>query len=178
MSPSRPLAILLLLDSFRDPVPAEVPSKRANFRTPMRSRTPRLRPSGSGLTPALRPGRRGGAPRTDGFFGRVYAVVRRIPRGRVLTYGQVAALLGDRRWARTVGWALGACPSNRIPCHRVVNSRGARSRGYGSGHPERQRARLEAEGVRFRLDGTLDLATYGWLGPLRAGRRSRLTGRA
>lgn len=140
----------------------------------MRPRTVRLRLSGSGSDPPLRPGRRGGAPRTGGFFGRVYAVVRRIPRGRVLTYGQVAALLGDPRWARTVGWALDACPWSRIPCHRVVNSRGGCSRGYGRGHPERQRARLEAEGVRFRLDGTLDLATVGWLGPPRAGRRGRL----
>lgn len=144
----------------------------------MRPRTPRLRPSGSGSVPAPRPGRRGGTPRTGGFFGRVYAVVRRIPRGRVLTYGQVAAFLGDPRWARTVGWALDACPWARIPCHRVVNSRGGCSRGYGNGRPDRQRARLEAEGVRFRLDGTLDLATYGWLGPPRAGRRNRLAGRA
>lgn len=144
----------------------------------MRPRTPRLRPSGSGSVPALRPGRRAGAPRPGGFFGRVYTVVRRIPRGRVLTYGQVAALLGDPRWARTVGWALDACPWGRIPCHRVVNSRGGCSRGYGNGRPDRQRARLEAEGVPFRLDGTLDLATYGWLGPPRAGRRNRLSGRA
>ena len=136
----------------------------------------RLSRSGPGSPP--HPGRRGEERREDGFFARVYALVRRIPRGRVLTYGQVAALLGDPRWARTVGWALGACGSRAIPCHRVVNARGGCSSGYGSGHPERQRARLEAEGVRFRLGGTVDLAAYGWLGPPRAGRRSRMNGSA
>jgi len=114
----------------------------------------------------------------DGFFARVYALVRQIPRGKVLTYGQVAALLGEARWARTVGWALRACASRSVPCHRVLGGRGRCSPGYGSGHPERQRARLEAEGVRFRLDGTVDLAANGWLGPPRAGRRSRMNGSA
>ena len=112
----------------------------------------------------------------DTFFARVYSLVRRIPRGRVLTYGQVAALLGEARWARTVGWALRACASRSVPCHRVLGGRGRCSPGYGSGHPERQRARLEAEGVRFRLDGTVDLAANGWLGPPRAGRRSCMNG--
>ena len=134
----------------------------------------RLSRSGPGSPP--RPGRRGEERGKDGFFARVYALVRRIPRGQVLTYGQVAALLGDPSWARAVGWALGACGSRAIPCHRVVNGRGGCSSGYGSGHPERQRARLEAEGVRFCLDGTLDLTTYGWLGPPRARRRSRTNG--
>ena len=140
-----------------------------------------LRNTGSGLSRSgpgspPRPGRRGEERGKDGFFARVYAMVRRIPRGQVLTYGQVAALLGDPRWARAVGWALWACGSRAIPCHRVVNGRGGCSSGYGSGHPERQRARLEAEGVRFCLDGTLDLTTYGWLGPPRARRRPRTNG--
>lgn len=140
----------------------------------LRNHGSRLSRSGPG-SPSP-PGRRREERREDGFFARVYALVRRIPRGQVLTYGQVGALLGDVRWARTVGWALGACPSRAIPCHRVVNCRGGCSPGYGSGHPERQRARLEAEGVRFRLDGTLDLTTFGWLGPPRARRRSRTNG--
>jgi len=134
----------------------------------------RLSRSGPGSPP--HPGRRGEKRKEEGFFDRVYAVVKRIPRGRVLTYGQVAALLGDPRWARMVGWALGGCTSGAIPCHRVVNSRGGCSSGYASGHPEQQRARLQAEGVRFRLDGTLDLTTYGSLGPPRAPRRSRMNG--
>ena len=142
----------------------------------MHLRNPGSKLSRSGPGSPSPPGRRGEERREDGFFARVYALVRRIPRGQVLTYGQMAALLGDVRWARTVGWALGACPSRAIPCHRVVNSRGGCSPGYGSGHPERQRARLEAEGVRFRLNGTLDLTTYGWLGPPRARRRSRTNG--
>ena len=134
----------------------------------------RLSRSGPGSPP--HPGRRREKRKEEGFFDRVYAVVKRIPRGRVLTYGQVAALLGDPRWARMVGWALGGCTSGAIPCHRVVNSRGGCSSGYASGHPEQQRARLQAEGVRFRLDGTLDLTTYGSLGPPRAPRRSRMNG--
>ena len=142
----------------------------------MHLRNPGSQLSRSGPGSPSPPGRRGEERREDGFFARVYALVRQIPRGQVLTYGQMAALLGDVRWARTVGWALGACPSRAIPCHRVVNSRGGCSPGYGSGHPERQRARLEAEGVRFCLDGTLDLTTYGWLGPPRTRRRSRTNG--
>jgi len=142
----------------------------------MALRYPDSRPARSGPDPPLRAGDHGEERREGGIFARVYALVRRIPRGQVFTYGQVAALLGDSRWARTVGWALSACASSAVPCHRVVNSRGGCSAGYGSGHPERQRARLKAEGVRFCLDGTLDLATYGWLGPPRPRRRSRMNG--
>lgn len=144
----------------------------------MRLRNPGSRPWRSAPSSSLRPGHGGNKRRREGFFARVYTLVRQIPRGRVLTYGQVAALLGDPRWARTVGWALAACPPGTAPCHRVLNGRGACSAGYASGHPERQRARLEAEGVRFRLDGTIDLITYGWLGPPRARHRSQMNGSA
>jgi methylated-DNA-protein-cysteine methyltransferase-like protein len=86
-----------------------------------------------------------------GFFARVYEVVARIPRGRVMTYGAVAAVLGHPRGARIVGWALRALAGrsdHRVPWHRVVARGGKVSLPGPSGR--RQRARLRAEGVRFR----------------------------
>ena len=74
----------------------------------------------------------------------VYAVVQMIPKGRVATYGQIAALLGRPRGGREVGWALSGCRDARVPCHRVVDRNGrlaARFRG--------QRSRLRKERVPF-----------------------------
>ena len=102
----------------------------------------------------------------DRFFARVYALVREIPRGRVATYGQVAALLGVPRGARAVGWALRALPeAARVPWHRVVGASGRVSPRGGPG-PARQRRRLRAEGVRFR-EGRVDLDRHGVLAPRR-----------
>lgn len=104
------------------------------------------------------------------FFERVYALVRRIPRGRVVTYGQVAALLGVSRGARAVGWALRALPERRaehVPWHRVVGAGGRISPRGGPG-PEIQRRRLRAEGVVFR-GAHVDLARHGLLPPARGG---------
>jgi methylated-DNA-protein-cysteine methyltransferase-like protein len=92
----------------------------------------------------------------------VYAVVRRIPRGRVLTYGQVARLLGMLRGARAVGWALRALPDGegrRVPWHRVVGAGGRISPRAGPG-PELQRRRLRQEGVRFR-SGRVNMQRHG-----------------
>lgn len=100
------------------------------------------------------------------FYDDVYARVRRIPRGRVTTYGHVAALAGSPRAARTVGWALNALPADTdVPWHRVVNARGGISIAKAGLPPELQRAMLENEGVEFREDGTIDLAHWGWPGP-------------
>lgn len=95
-------------------------------------------------------------------WSRVYAVVRRIPRGRVATYGQVAALAGRPGQARQVGYALAALEvDSPVPWHRVVNARGGVSL-RGDGHAAgMQRARLEAEGVAFR-DGRIPLDRYRW----------------
>lgn len=104
------------------------------------------------------------------FFRRVYAFVRRVPRGRVVTYGQVAALLGVPRGARAVGWALrGLDPRRevRVPWHRVVGHGGRISLREGPGGLE-QRRRLRAEGVRF-VRGKVDLARHG----LASGRPTR-----
>jgi methylated-DNA-protein-cysteine methyltransferase-like protein len=107
----------------------------------------------------------------DGMRGtraRIYAVVARIPRGRVATYGQIALLAGLPGQARQVGYALAALPSGnpeRIPWQRVLNAKGEVSprRGEGRGTAEGlQRSRLEREGVRFDAAGRLLLAVYRW----------------
>jgi len=94
------------------------------------------------------------------FFQRVHALVRRIPRGKVVTYGQIARALGAPGAARTVGWAMRACPAN-VPWHRVVNARGEISLRPTTGFHE-QRAHLKAEGVRFNRAGKIDLNRYIW----------------
>jgi methylated-DNA-protein-cysteine methyltransferase-like protein len=94
------------------------------------------------------------------LFARVYALVRRIPPGRVTTYGAIARALGEPRGARTVGWALRACPDD-VPWHRVVNAQGKVSwRPPGGYHL--QRARLQREGVRFTREGRIDFDGFGW----------------
>ena len=94
------------------------------------------------------------------FFARVYALVRKIPHGRVATYGQVAHALGAPGAARTVGWAMRVCP-DQVPWHRVVNARGEISLRPSAGYHE-QRLRLKAEGVRFDRAGRIDLNRYGF----------------
>ena len=102
---------------------------------------------------------------------RIHALVRRVPKGHVVTYGQVAALVGTPRAARAVGQAMRVCPAS-VPWHRVVNSQGAVSRrGDGSGALS-QRLLLEGEGIRFAR-GRIDLRRYGWRTRTRAGSRSR-----
>ena len=95
-------------------------------------------------------------------YARIYAVVRRIPAGRVATYGQVAELAGLPNHARLVGYALYAVSEgSTIPWHRVINAQGRISiRGMASASVT-QRLRLEQEGVRF-TGGRLKLDTYGW----------------
>ena len=97
-----------------------------------------------------------------GLFDRVYDIVRGIPRGRVMTYGQVARAVGVTRGARAVGWALSALPRSlerRVPWHRVVGVGGRISPRAGTG-PLVQRRRLRAEGVRF-VGEKVDLARHG-----------------
>lgn len=98
-------------------------------------------------------------------FDRIYAVVRRIPRGTVATYGQVAQLVGEPRWARVVGYALHANPDpDSIPCHRVVTRDGRTAPAFAFGGADVQRALLEADGVGFLPDGRVDMARYRWEG--------------
>ena len=96
-------------------------------------------------------------------YARIYAVVRRIPRGRVATYGQVAQLAGLEGHARQVGYALHALPSGTtVPWHRVVNAAGGCSLRAVPGGELTQRLRLEQEGVRFDAGGRLSLPRVGW----------------
>lgn len=98
-------------------------------------------------------------------FDLVYAVVRRIPAGRVATYGQIAILIGNPRWSQVVGFALHANPDpDTIPCHRVVNRFGAVSEAFAFGGSNVQRELLLAEQVPFLPDGRVDLAACQWDG--------------
>ena len=99
-------------------------------------------------------------------FAAFYGVVRRIPAGAVATYGQVARLAGMPRCARLVGYAMAACADPSVPCHRVVDRFGGTKAAFDRLAPGTQRALLEAEGVSFRTDGTVDLAQSGWDTPL------------
>jgi len=93
----------------------------------------------------------------------VYALVAAVPRGRVVTYGQVARLLGAPRSARLVGWAMHGNPHGpRVPCHRVVQQGGSLSPNYCPEDPGRQRRLLEREGVHFTLDGRVDMPRHQW----------------
>lgn len=98
-------------------------------------------------------------------YGRIYAVVLRIPRGRVATYGQVARLAGLPNHARLAGYALHALPDRSpVPWHRVVNAKGEVSpRRDGSEHDRLQRLMLEREKVRFDARGRIALAAFRWL---------------
>lgn len=92
----------------------------------------------------------------------VYVLVRRIPRGRVMTYGQIATRLGSRLSPRAVGWALHGCPRG-VPWQRVVNASGRCSTDRLPDIPlGMQRLLLETEGVRFKPNGALDLDRYRW----------------
>jgi methylated-DNA-protein-cysteine methyltransferase-like protein len=101
----------------------------------------------------------------------VYKLARRIPRGKVMTYGQIATLLGSRLSPRAVGWALHGCPRD-VPWHRVVNAAGGCStERLPDIAPRLQRTLLEREGVSFGPRDTLDLRRYRWT-PRRRSTRS------
>ena len=96
-------------------------------------------------------------------YQRIYSAVRRIPRGRVATYGQIAELAGLEGHARQVGYALHNLPSGSgVPWHRVINARGEISARRGSDWGELQRRLLEAEKVKFDAKGRIDLTRFRW----------------
>lgn len=93
---------------------------------------------------------------------RIYTVVRRIPKGRVATYGQIAMLAGLAGHARQVGYALHALPAHtRVPWHRVINARGEVSP-RANGERLTQQMLLEDEGVEFDARGRLKLTRFQW----------------
>lgn len=104
----------------------------------------------------------GKTDRRGGYHAAVYAAVRRIPRGKVTTYGRIAAMI-ERCTPRMVGYALAASgPEQKLPWQRVVNASGRISaHGDGAGSLV-QRELLEREGVRFDRTGRIDLGRYGW----------------
>ncbi len=98
-------------------------------------------------------------------FERIYEQVKRIPKGKVATYGQIAILAGNPRWARAVGYALHSNPDPaNIPCHRVLNRFGGLAPAFAFGGADAQAALLRKDGVEVREDGTVDLEKYLWDG--------------
>jgi methylated-DNA-protein-cysteine methyltransferase related protein len=108
------------------------------------------------------------AERRPRFYAQVYRLVAQVPKGKVVTYGQVAALLGAPRAARAVGMALRYLPrelSQQVPWQRVLNSSGGISIRGDVIRVEEQRWLLEHEGIRFDRSGKVDLKKYCWQGP-------------
>jgi methylated-DNA-protein-cysteine methyltransferase-like protein len=108
------------------------------------------------------------APGPPRFHRLVYRLVRKVPRGKVVTYGQVAAILGQPRAARAVGQALRLLPpalQRVVPWQRVINSAGHISCRGDIYRPEIQRELLEREGIRFDRRGRIDLKRARWAGP-------------
>jgi len=98
-------------------------------------------------------------------YKRIYDAVKRIPYGKVATYGQIAALAGNPRWSRVVGYALHVNPDPAgIPCFRVVNREGRTAPAFAFGGADVQRALLEEEGVEFLANGNVDMQKFQWNG--------------
>ena len=93
---------------------------------------------------------------------KVYEIVRQIPRGRVMTYGQIADLLGEGYTARTVGYVMHAADTENVPWQRVINSQGGCSTSKMMMPVNLQQKMLEDEGVRFSEKGRCDLNEYRW----------------
>ncbi len=98
-------------------------------------------------------------PRT---YERIYGVVRRIPRGQVATYGQIADLADLAGRARQVGYALSVLPDDDVPWHRVVNAQGRISPRAEPGYILLQREMLEEEGIEFDADDRIPLERFRW----------------
>lgn len=97
------------------------------------------------------------------FFEYVYEVVKLIPKGRVCSYGVIAAYLGAARGARMVGWAMNAAHGlPDVPAHRVVNAQGLLTGKMHFSSPDLMQERLEAEGIRIKKDKVQDFSTVFW----------------
>ena len=98
-------------------------------------------------------------------FERIYEVVRQIPKGTVASYGQVAALAGNKRWARVVGYALHVNPDpETIPCYRVVTKEGKVSEAFAFGGENEQVKLLRADGIEV-TDGLVNMKKFQWETP-------------
>lgn len=100
----------------------------------------------------------------ENFFDLVYEVARQIPRGRVTSYGAIAACLGTRLSARMVGWAMNGAAKvkPKVPAHRVVNRNGMLSGKHHFGTPDAMEKLLKKEGIKVRNDQVLDFEKYFW----------------
>jgi len=107
-------------------------------------------------------GRNLGSDAGSSAWDAVYAIVREIPTGKVMTYGEISRRLEGRLSARAVGWAMHVCPAD-VPWHRVVNASGGCSTDrLPHVPPGLQKALLKSEGVKFRKTGTVDLKACLW----------------
>jgi len=97
------------------------------------------------------------------FFDRIYKVVAKIPKGKVTTYGAIAAVCGIRFAARTVGWALNGAKESGLPCHRVVNRNGALTGKVHFGDIHLMEDLLRSEGIEFDKDGCVIMKKYLWI---------------
>lgn len=96
-------------------------------------------------------------------FEKIYDIVKSIPKGTVATYGQVAVLAGNPRWARVVGYALHVNPNpDEIPCYRVVNREGRVSSAFAFGGENMQIAMLRADGIEVSDEGFVNMEKYAW----------------
>jgi len=111
--------------------------------------------------PNAAPARPAADVNSPGYRNRVFQLVRRIPEGRVMTYGQLAEILGEGYTARTVGFVMHTA-GDEDPWHRVINSQGGCSTGRVILPPDKQQRMLEAEGVHFDARGRCDLGKYRW----------------
>ncbi|MBI4502030.1 MAG: MGMT family protein [Gemmatimonadetes bacterium] len=122
----------------------------------------------SGARCAVRGSRRSKTPahlaqRTSHRWERIYAIVRRVPRGRVATYGQIATLAGLKGHARQVGYALHALPDGAsLPWHRVINAQGKVSPRADPSYVTIQQKLLEAEGIEIGRGERISLERFGW----------------
>lgn len=96
------------------------------------------------------------------YQDRVWKLVKKIPKGRVMTYGQIAAILGEGYTPRTVGYVMHSADTDNVPWQRVINSQGACSTGKMTIPVNLQQKMLEDEGVVFNAKGKCDLAKYLW----------------
>lgn len=104
---------------------------------------------------------------SSNFYQRVYEIVAKIPKGKVANYGLIAAILGEPRNGRIVGWAVKAAPAElNLPCHRVVKKDGTLPPAYTFGVNGLQRALLEEEGVSFNKEGSVILSKHLWDGQM------------
>jgi methylated-DNA-protein-cysteine methyltransferase-like protein len=123
----------------------------------MDTKAKRSRDGGGLKAPANDPA----VPNDPGYNERVFELVRRIPAGQVMTYGQIAEILGEGYTARTVGFAMNKAGES-VPWHRVINAQGACSTGRIVLPTNKQQRLLEAEGVEFNARDRCDLGRYRW----------------